>query len=264
VRQRPPRSCGALAAVTRPDWSPEESQSIGPDGTAIITLPLYVPDDPYPVAIARLHMEEPVQMGEITQRILQGLVDPLAVAIERQLLLRQVEEERARFRRMSVLDALTGLPNRYALLDAARSLFAMHARGQVEEVGVTMYDLDHFKSINDTYGHKAGDEVLRVVAELMRDASREGDLLFRYGGEELVSLHVFRGPPEGAVALAERIRARLDAHGFADRLSDLEVTVSAGVVRLRTREDLDAVLARADHALYTAKTEGRNRVVFED
>lgn len=267
--------------IAKSNWAPAGCLRGGEHDAPRLVVPLYAGDAEWPHGIAVLYLDGAVDMGEITQRILREISGPIGVAVERQVLLRQLDQDRAKFRRMSIIDQLTGLPNRYMLEEASRSLVAMHARGQLAEVAVSMYDLDHFKRVNDTFGHAAGDEVLRRVGAIMQAASREGDMFFRVGGEELVSLHVFdpaqpasqRCPDgsescedsacAGACLLAERIRGRIEAEDFEPQLRGHRVTVSVGVTRLRAGEGLEAALRRADRALYAAKGAGRNRVVFE-
>jgi diguanylate cyclase (GGDEF)-like protein len=125
-----------------------------------------------------------------------------------------------------------------------------------------MLDLDHFKRINDTYGHLAGDDVLKAFAELVRNCLRKEDLLARYGGEEFVVLLPGAAPAAAAI-LAERIREEVAARPFDANGRLVRVTVSQGVASEGgdTLPSLEAMLGRADEALYSAKNQGRNRVV---
>lgn len=152
-------------------------------------------------------------------------------------------------------DALTGLNNRRALEIVQEDL---------ERRGITycflFMDLDHFKSINDTYGHPKGDEVLRFVAEVLRTTAREEDLCVRYGGEEFVVL-LPNAKLLSAVRFAERVRKAVERGATP---LDVPVTVSIGLAAAAPREDAAAVVRRADEALYRAKTKGRNRIVVND
>src|SRR5206468_3461163 len=123
--------------------------------------------------------------------------------------------------------------------------------------GIASFDLDHFKSINDQFGHEIGDRVLSRVADLFRAEMRESDVLARMGGEEFVALLPGEGPEE-ATEIAERVRQRLRD---ADDPELPPVTVSAGVVSVVAPENLDDVLRAADHALYEAKVSGRDRTI---
>ncbi|MBV2179614.1 MAG: sensor domain-containing diguanylate cyclase [Castellaniella sp.] len=147
-------------------------------------------------------------------------------------------------------DPLTGLGNRRALDVALRT-----SRTLGRSFAVMVLDIDFFKRINDHYGHDVGDRVIRRVGELMRGHARQGDSLFRMGGEEFLILLPGMGL-EVAVSVAERLRASVEQ---ASILPEGAVTVSIGVAAW-TRGDMDAVLKAADQALYRAKEAGRNRV----
>jgi two-component system cell cycle response regulator len=163
---------------------------------------------------------------------------------------------------LAVTDQLTGLHNRRYMMNQLKALSARAARGG-DPVAVLLVDLDHFKLINDGYGHDAGDDVLREFAVRLATNVRAVDLPCRYGGEEFVIVM-----PGTSLADAERIAERIRLHvgqapiqvcGGAARLS---VTISIGVAATLDADDtLDLLLKRADEALYEAKTSGRNRVV---
>jgi diguanylate cyclase (GGDEF)-like protein len=156
---------------------------------------------------------------------------------------------------LSVTDRLTGLYNRRKLdelLDEELALFRRYG----SHVAVVMLDIDHFKHVNDTLGHAAGDAVLAELARCLRNCTRQVDVLARYGGEEFVV--VFRRAPPGSfLAAAEKLRAAIDAHVFPQVG---HVTASFGVAHCREGDDAASLLARADEALYRAKHRGRNRV----
>ncbi|HLP97281.1 MAG TPA: GGDEF domain-containing protein [Sideroxyarcus sp.] len=166
-------------------------------------------------------------------------------------------------RHLAMTDSLTGVPNRRALLDYAGRMLAQ--RGE-RSMALLMIDVDHFKRINDTHGHPAGDDVLRETTRLLAGRLRGGDLLGRYGGEEFCVVVPDAGM-EGAMAMAESLRATVAASVIATEYGALSVTVSIGVAHCpagRTCE-LKDLLAEADAALYTAKRDGRNRVaVFQE
>ncbi len=165
---------------------------------------------------------------------------------------RLVEELVAEARR----DKLTGLLNRRGFVERATAELA-RSRRETTWLGVASFDLDHFKAINDEFGHEVGDRVLVKVAELFREEVRDSDVLARMGGEEFVALLPGEGPDDAA-ALAERVRSRLAV--LEDPMLP-GVTVSAGVVSVVAPADLDGLLRDADRALYEAKFSGRNRTV---
>jgi diguanylate cyclase (GGDEF)-like protein len=164
---------------------------------------------------------------------------------------------------LAVTDLLTGLLNRRALIDLMRREMQRDRRHR-HELSVIMFDIDHFKDVNDRHGHAAGDMVLRYVAHATAQIVRSTDSLARYGGEEfvIVAPETDRGH---AVQLAERIREALQSSDVAVDHHTLRVTASFGVAMLRADDkEPEQVLGRADIALYAAKANGRNRVVVDN
>ncbi len=169
--------------------------------------------------------------------------------------LARVEVEQDRLRVEVYRDALTGLPNRRAL-DEAMTDALERANRTGEPVAVIAFDLDHFKSLNDTHGHEAGDEALRKVGTVVRQSLREGDVLGRYGGEEFLII----APGVGcdvAARVAERCRAAIEGMDLGPFGS---VTASFGVSQWNPGDVGSDVVRRADARLYRAKRAGRNRV----
>jgi two-component system cell cycle response regulator len=163
---------------------------------------------------------------------------------------------------MAITDALTGLHNR-RYMETHLATLAEQAAQRAKPLALMMLDIDYFKSINDRYGHDAGDDVLREFAVRIRKSIRGIDLACRYGGEEFVivmpetDLHV-------AGMVAERLRRSIAGEPFSIEkgAKRLEVTISIGIATLETKgEAITDVLKRADQALYRAKNDGRNRVV---
>lgn len=161
---------------------------------------------------------------------------------------------------LATRDALTGLINRRAFIEAAQSEFA-RARRQASPVSLLMLDIDHFKCINDDYGHAAGDEVLRAVARTVTPCLRDYDLFARFGGEEFVVLLPGTAFDE-AQRVAERLRETVACSQAWFEGQAICCTLSVGLAVMKgTQRDLDALLREADMALYRAKESGRNRVV---
>lgn len=154
-------------------------------------------------------------------------------------------------------DALTGLWNR-SHFEAAGLLEAERARRYGTPLSVLMFDIDHFKTINDRHGHAAGDTVLREVAEQAAAVLRSSDLLFRWGGEEFAVL--LPVDARAAAEAAEKLRQRIAATDFG---AAGKVSISIGVAQLEADESLESALQRADAMLYRAKDGGRNRVAVE-
>ncbi|MBE0597037.1 MAG: diguanylate cyclase [Desulfuromonadales bacterium] len=177
---------------------------------------------------------------------------------------RRLEKTEARLQQMAVTDELTGLKNRRYLVERLRSE-VKQAHRDLKPVSCILFDLDHFKSINDRFGHEVGDQVLRTVADTAKDQCRETDILSRFGGEEFVMI-LPNTNLEGAMEVAERLRLAIMAQKII--LSDgrvLTFTASFGVAwmlppGLVAGEDEASLLKRADDGLYLAKGNGRNRV----
>ncbi|MBU4270555.1 MAG: GGDEF domain-containing protein [Planctomycetes bacterium] len=147
-------------------------------------------------------------------------------------------------------DPLTGVNNRRGLDDSLGTQLALMTRYH-SVFSLVMFDIDHFKQINDQEGHLNGDRVLQELARLLDGSIRETDIIARYGGEEFVIV-MPQTDLDGASMFAERLRA-----GVAERMT---ITVSGGVAAARESDDPESLIARADTALYNAKTAGRNRV----
>ena len=180
---------------------------------------------------------------------------------ERDRLRESAEESRRRAEaasEMSMTDALTGLLNRFGLRRSLQHEYA-EARRYARALACLMIDLDHFKRVNDTYGHAAGDAALMQVARALTESVRASDVVCRYGGEEFLVLAPAT-TAEGALALGEKIRAAATSRLFGDGAHAFPLTFSVGVAALAAGESANDMIARADQALYAAKEGGRNRV----
>lgn len=177
---------------------------------------------------------------------------------------KRIEEELAARRRdlevLATTDALTGLFNRRHA-DEVLANEVRRTRRYGSALSVAVVDVDHFKGINDRFGHESGDRALQHVANVLRVGTRSTDVVFRYGGEEFLILLTHTGPAEAA-AVMERLRVRLSAEpvpGLGERL-----TVSAGVASCRADDEVSRLIQRADAQMYRAKEAGRDRVFVED
>jgi diguanylate cyclase (GGDEF)-like protein len=165
-------------------------------------------------------------------------------------------------RRTLQFDSLTEVCSRQYLLQELRQRLD-EAQGQAQSLAVVMADLDHFKEVNDTYGHLVGDSVLKDVATRMVTGARGTDIVGRYGGEEFMI--IFDDTElETARDLAERIRIRVMADPFHEETTSLWVTVSFGVALARPDDTVETLTSRADQAMYVAKRGGRNQVRTEE
>ena len=161
---------------------------------------------------------------------------------------------------MAYTDPLTGVLNRRRLAELAEMVFGTHRN----HGGAIVCDLDHFKRVNDNFGHDAGDAALLHFVAIAKAALREGDLIARVGGEEFACL-LPGTDAEETVAVAERMRAALEISPFLYGDQSIALTVSIGVTHLGGGPfELDRLLSRADKCLYRAKNDGRNRVVMAD
>lgn len=169
----------------------------------------------------------------------------------------RLQQNEAEIRTLSLTDQLTGVGNRRRLEQALAEEISRAGRSG-DKLSALMADLDHFKRVNDTHGHGAGDKVLETFGDILRGNARPTDVLGRYGGEEFVVL-MPNTAREEAVVLAERLRIRLASTVIAPLAEP--ITVSIGAVEFVAGESGDAFLHRVDEALYEAKRSGRNCVV---
>jgi diguanylate cyclase (GGDEF)-like protein len=151
-------------------------------------------------------------------------------------------------------DPLTGVANRRALEETLNSQFAMKQRYN-SSFTMAIFDIDHFKKVNDEQGHIQGDTVLQKFTHLLDDSARETDTVARYGGEEFVVV-MPQTDIEGAAIFADRIRSRVE--------ENMGITISGGVTVVLSGDTIETLLSRADDALYSAKAAGRNRVFKHD
>jgi diguanylate cyclase (GGDEF)-like protein len=165
-----------------------------------------------------------------------------------------------RIRLLATQDELTSLVNRRHMLALLKAEQARQHRAKQPPLGLALLDLDHFKRINDTYGHNAGDIVLRGFSDAARGALRGSDVLSRWGGEEFLLMLPDTGEDE-AERCVERIRQCLTQVTFSSVAPDLKITFSAGLSACRPGDSLETAIERADQALYRAKAQGRNRTV---
>ncbi|MFW6057159.1 MAG: diguanylate cyclase, partial [Chloroflexota bacterium] len=182
--------------------------------------------------------------------------------LEVQGVLRDITQEkrtRAELERLARFDTLTGLLNRYSIVEKL-SEWIRHSRRYHARLSIVLLDIDHFKRINDTYGHAAGDRVLQETASRLMGSIRQADFVGRYGGEEFLIV-LPRTDIDGAAFIAERIRTNMEhAPLYVDDETPVRVTISLGVTQWHEDDKDDSLLVRVDSAMYRAKEGGRNRV----
>ncbi len=220
-------------------------------GGVIVALASYFAVDPG-------HAQDPFVAAFLG--VLAG-VSMLFVAVGHMLyfVIRTNFEQRQELRRLSLTDPLTDVANHGHLRDRATHEVA-RARRSSEPLSLLMIDVDHFKAVNDSFGHATGDAVLRSLAALFRRVVREIDVVGRMGGEEFAIVLPSTSLP-AAVEVAERVRGAVEATRSFDEHGPVICTVSIGCAELTSSDDdVEALLRRADQALYDAKAAGRNRV----
>jgi two-component system, cell cycle response regulator len=202
------------------------------------------------------YVTKPINYAELQARI--------QAALRVKALQDEVAAKNVQLSQMAITDALTGLYNRRHLDERLDEMFEHSARLH-EPLSVAMFDIDHFKKVNDTFGHQAGDAVLTQFAQLLKHVARDIDRIGRYGGEEFMVL--LPGTVlDAGVTFAKRARQEVERHQFEYDGGAMKCTISAGVAsfphpRIHTRQQL---VKAADDGLYVAKSLGRNRVVRFD
>jgi diguanylate cyclase (GGDEF)-like protein len=261
VPGRVPTLWASLLDTPRPDEQHELPWLSNSTNGHAVAIALFSVASDWATGIAVMNLEKPIELHETTLVALAQLSTPLEVALEREMLLRSVEVERERFFGLATHDTLTGMYNRLALKDPVDRILAMHDRRNVDQVVVTMVDLDLFKAVNDLYGHRAGDQVLEQVGQAIRGSVRVDDVAARIGGEEFVVVSVLRSD-DRVDQVAERLAHAIRVLRFDE--PELRLTISAGVATRVHGESYEEVVARADDALYLAKNAGRDRIVVAE
>jgi diguanylate cyclase (GGDEF)-like protein len=237
------------------ELSRERRKSLQSRTAAIIVPCLHAAIFLMPLAIGALLPRE-IAASWVTVFVLETVLYAVGTAF---IVLLMVKDHHVSFyRHAASTDHLTGLLNRRAFLENALKLCARQAERN-KPVTLMMFDLDHFKSINDRFGHAVGDDALRVFADTIRKSMRESDIVGRLGGEEFAA--IFAEPMDLATPIAERVRASFEISGKVIAGHAVGGTVSIGAATATdVVTNIDALIARADAALYRAKGDGRNRL----
>ena len=217
----------------------------------------------FPIAVASLVPEQSGLVTLATAWLAAFVLEMLLYAVGTAFLVLELAKERTlrAHKSAALTDPLTGLFNRRGLIEAARELAEKHARKAGKPIAMLAFDLDHFKSVNDRFGHALGDEVIKLFAATANSSLRLTDFVVRLGGEEFAA--IMPGTLDDGMVVAERIRAAFEAAARTVSGRYVGATVSVGVASHETAANIDALLGRADAALYAAKANGRNRVEAE-
>ncbi|MEO5377821.1 MAG: diguanylate cyclase [Magnetococcus sp. DMHC-6] len=226
----------------------------------VLVLPLFSTIHQTIQAVVIFHLSENIHISEEMSHVLSQISMALGVAVEREVIYQSIDMERQRIYERSIRDTLTNLYTRVYMQDTTTRLCRVHDRDENATIAIAMFDIDHFKSVNDTYGHAAGDLVLKRVAQVLITGTRSVDLPVRMGGEEF-AVFILGTTEKLSIDIAERIRIKVTQLTFEGSLADRVVTISCGLIFRRQEEPLEAAMERADVALYQAKNGGRNRIV---
>jgi diguanylate cyclase (GGDEF)-like protein len=221
-----------------------------PPMPSLLVLPLSVHERPLGTLV--LGSRRRGAFGDAVRPTLEVLASHVAVSLANARMMKRLEE-------MATTDGLTGLYNKRALTEAAQQKLKSAGRFK-KPLSVLVCDIDHFKKVNDTYGHDFGDLVIKGFGDVLKRTKRDTDVVGRFGGEEFV-LVCEETDAEGAALLAERVRAELEATSFNAESGPVRVTCSVGVATFPAAgPDWDALFKATDEALYASKRGGRNRV----
>ena len=255
VEYKPDRSLRSMFSSDRNLLEVKEKS-----GGISIILPMKQMESGDIFALAMIGMKEAISIDSETESILMTIAAPLCIALERELIHQQIDNEKQAFYEMSIKDTLTGLYNRTYMNETLPRLFSHHDRGVIRGIGLLMLDLDLFKTVNDTFGHSVGDIVLKEVAQAIQGTLREGDIAVRVGGEEFAVIFIM-DEKDDIRECTERIRKTVEELDFSEQMGAKNQTVSGGLSLRKKDESVDHLFSRADHCLYSAKREGRNRIV---
>ena len=226
-----------------------------------LLVPLFSSREYGPQALGVFHLSEEVEISVELDQMIGQLSVPLAVATEREAIYRMIELERDKMYERSIRDPLTFLYTRSYMQGSIPRLLSIHNRDAWADIALAICDIDHFKRINDTYGHVIGDKVLKTVASVLLEEIRSTDIPVRYGGEEF-AVFMPMYSVEAGLQFVERLRQKIEKIKFrsTDREKRFSVTISVGIAFHQQKESLQKFIQRADEKMYQAKESGRNKV----
>ncbi len=227
------------------------------DGSVFV--PLFTSEGEILFGYAIFSLKVDIRTGKDISDIMKEISIPLGIALERELMMKKVEDESHKFYEQAIKDELTGLHTRLYMKDILHSILKTNDRNPENYVAEIAFDLDNFKSINDTYGHHSGDVVLKTVAGIILGNIRGEDIDVRLGGEEF-AVFIMDEDKQVAQIIAERIRLNVEKSSYGEKLQDAVITISGGIAYRLKNESLSNFMDRADKALYESKNNGRNMI----
>jgi diguanylate cyclase (GGDEF)-like protein len=250
IQEKSPQSVIQPLPEKKNFWGKKVLRKKGPYSVHLFS-PLTVKDKLEGVVAVGIDVASELEPSRI--HTLETLTRQVATVLENAQLYEEVEQ-------LSITDELTGLFNRRHFMTKLTEDIN-RARRYNYPLSLVMLDIDHFKKINDTYGHSQGDTVIKEIAELLKKDPRAGDIVARYGGEEFMAIYPYTELGDAALA-AERLRVLVESHPFPGKKSPLKVTISLGVATFPSEavKDEDSLISQVDKQLYKAKQKGRNKV----
>lgn len=224
-----------------------------------VFVPLFSSEDDTLFSFALFNLKKKFRVRKDVSDVMKEISIPLGIAFERELLMQKVKQEGSRYYEQAIKDELTGLHTRLFMKDTLNIVLKMNDRKPKVLVSVIAFDIDHFKKINDLFGHYYGDIVLKKVAKIILSNTRGEDIVIRLGGEEF-AVFIVDEKREIVTQIADRTRLGIQNYKFAGVLKDLVVTISGGISYREPKEKLEDFLHRADMALYKSKESGRNKI----
>ena len=218
-----------------------------------VTIPLKIEKEI--VGVLNINDGEQDSFEESSLEFVLDISDFISMSVSNAILYEQTKQ-------LAVTDGLTGISNRPNMEQALQNEFERSMRYGAP-LSVVLLDVDHFKGVNDTYGHQKGDEILVAIASLLKKVCRTNDIAARYGGEEFLMI-LPQSNAQGAFKIAERVREEMMKMNFTGNETNFSVTTSCGVAELDRDfiKNTDQLIAMADQALYEAKTGGRNKTII--
>ena len=218
-----------------------------------VTIPLKIEKEI--VGVLNINDGEQDSFEESSLEFVLDISDFISMSVSNAILYEQTKQ-------LAVTDGLTGISNRPNMEQALQNEFERSMRYGAP-LSVVLLDVDHFKGVNDTYGHQKGDEILVAIASLLKKVCRANDIAARYGGEEFLMI-LPQSNAQGAFKIAERVREEMMKMNFTGNESNFSVTTSCGVAELDRDfiKNTDQLVAMADQALYEAKNSGRNKTII--